>query len=146
MRNRAGRLICAPALGDAYAALCEDCGAEPARRGSSAPQADPGQRGFRRAWGHDGLQLVSPKSGSTLGAAVLGTVPNASLARGHAETLQQIQQMLVGQGAAASAVMSRAGRAHGRPLTFRGILMIAGGTLAFSVFVPQATEGHGAPT
>ena len=54
--------------------------------------------------------------------------------------------MLVGQGAAASAVTSRAGLAHGRPLTFWGIPMIAGVTLAFSVFVPQATEEHGAPT
>ena len=54
--------------------------------------------------------------------------------------------MLVDQGSAASAVTSRAGLAHGRLLTSRSILMIAGVTLAFSVFVPQATEEHGAPT
>jgi len=90
MRNRAGRLIGIPALEDANSPLSEDCGGETGRRGSSAPQADPGQRGFRRAWGHDGLQIVCPKSGITLGAAVLGTVPNASLAHGHAGALQQI--------------------------------------------------------
>ena len=54
--------------------------------------------------------------------------------------------MLVDQGAAASAVMSRAGLAHGRLLTSRSILMIAGVTLAFSVFVRQATKAHVAPT
>ena len=90
--------------------------------------------------------LFARNLGSTLGAAVLGTVLNASLARGHAGSLQQVQQLLAGHGSAVGAVASRAGLAHGLHLTFWGVLLIAGVTLALSVSVPQATEEHGAPT
>jgi hypothetical protein len=73
-------------------------------------------------------------------------VLNASLARGHAGSLQQVQQLLAGKGAAAGALASRAGLAHGLHLTFWGVLLIAGVTLALSMFVPKATKEHGAPT
>jgi hypothetical protein len=79
-------------------------------------------------------------------ASVLGTVLNASLARGHAGSLQQVQQLLAGHGSAEGAAASRAGLAHGLHLTFWGVLLIAGVTLALSVFVPQATKEHSAPT
>jgi len=36
--------------------------------------------------------------------------------------------------------------AHGLHLTFWGVLLIAGVTLALSVFVPNATEEHVAPS
>lgn len=81
--------------------------------------------------------LFARNLGSTLGAAVLGTVLNASLARGHSGTLQQIQQLLEGQGAAIGAAASRAGLAHGLHLTFWGVLLIAAATLALSVLVPR---------
>jgi hypothetical protein len=90
--------------------------------------------------------LFARNLGSTLGAAVLGTVLNASLARGHAGSLRQFQQLLVSQGSATGAVASRAGLAHGLHLTFWGVLLIAGVTLALSVFVPHATEEHVAPS
>jgi len=90
--------------------------------------------------------LFARNLGSTLGAAVLGTVLNASLARGHAGSLQQVQQLLAGHGSAVGAVASRAGLAHSLHLTFWGVLLIAGVTLALSVFVPKATQPHGAPT
>ena len=89
--------------------------------------------------------LFARNLGSTLGAAVLGTVLNASLARGHAGSLQQVQQLLAGKGSAAGALASRAGLAHGLHLTFWGVLLIAGVTLALAVFVPKASDAHGAP-
>jgi EmrB/QacA subfamily drug resistance transporter len=75
--------------------------------------------------------------GSTLGATVLGAVLNASLARGHAGSLQQIQQLLDRHGATLGAASSRAGLAHALHLTFWGVLAIAAATLVLSVFVPH---------
>lgn len=54
--------------------------------------------------------------------------------------------MLVGQGSAASTVAKWAGLARDLHLTFWGVLIIVGVTLALSVFVPQATKEHSAPT
>jgi EmrB/QacA subfamily drug resistance transporter len=87
--------------------------------------------------------LFARNLGSTLGAAVLGTVLNASLAGGHAGSLRQIQQLLQG-GGSAGGVASRAALAHGLHLTFWGVLLIAAVTLALSVFVPRATAEGGA--
>ena len=85
--------------------------------------------------------LFARTLGSTLGAAVLGAVLNASLARGHAGSLQQVQQLLHGQGAMAGAAASRAGLAHGLHLTFWGVLLIAVATLCLSAFVPRVAFG-----
>lgn len=83
--------------------------------------------------------LFARNLGSTLGAAVLGTVLNASLARDHSGSLQQIQELLHGPGATIGAAASRAGLAHGLHLTFWGVLIIASLTLALSAFVPRVT-------
>ena len=85
--------------------------------------------------------LFARNLGSTLGAAVLGTVLNASLARGHAGSLQQIQQLLHGEGSAVGALASRAGLANGLHVTFWGVLLIAVATLALSIFVPRVAFG-----
>jgi EmrB/QacA subfamily drug resistance transporter len=82
--------------------------------------------------------LFARNLGSTLGAAVLGAVLNASLARGHSGSLQDIERLLHGQGAGIDAVASRTGLAHGLHLTFWGVLLIAIATLALSAFVPKA--------
>lgn len=83
--------------------------------------------------------LFARNLGSTLGAAVLGTVLNASLARDHSGSLQQIQELLHGQGAIVGAAASRAGLAHGLHLTFWGVLIIALLALFLSVFVPRVS-------
>jgi len=49
-----------------------------------------GSVGFAERGATTASNLFAQNLGSTLGAAVLGTVPNASLARGHAGALQQI--------------------------------------------------------
>jgi EmrB/QacA subfamily drug resistance transporter len=85
--------------------------------------------------------LFARNLGSTLGATVLGTVLNASLARGHSGSLQQIQQLLNGRGLAAGALAGRAGLAHGLHLTFWGVLLIAAATLALSFLVPRVSFG-----
>jgi predicted MFS family arabinose efflux permease len=85
--------------------------------------------------------LFARNLGSTLGAAVLGTVLNASLARGHSGSLQQIQELLHGQGTLVGAAASRAGLAHGLHLTFWGVLIIAVMALALSAFVPRVSFG-----
>jgi EmrB/QacA subfamily drug resistance transporter len=87
--------------------------------------------------------LFARNLGSTLGAAVLGTVLNASLARDHSGSLQEIQELLQGHGAIAGAAASRAGLAHGLHLTFWGVLIVALLTLALSAFVPRAAIGAG---
>lgn len=87
--------------------------------------------------------LFARNLGSTLGAAVLGTVLNASLARDHSGSLQQIQELLHAHGAIVGATASRAGLAHGLHLTFWGVLIIAVLTLALSAFVPRVTFGPG---
>ena len=83
--------------------------------------------------------LFARNLGSTLGATVLGAVLNASLARGHAGSLQQVQQLLGRPGAALDAVASRAGLAHGLHLTFWGVFLMAAATLLLSLFVPAAS-------
>lgn len=83
--------------------------------------------------------LFARNLGSTLGAAVLGTVLNLSLARGHAGSLQDIQQLLHGQGSAIAAAASRAGLAHGLHWTFWGVLLISLATLALALLVPRVT-------
>jgi len=85
--------------------------------------------------------LFARNLGSTLGATVLGTVLNASLARGHAGSLEQIQQLLHQGGSAVGTVASRAGLAHGLHLTFWGVLLIALATLVLSLFVPRVNFG-----
>jgi EmrB/QacA subfamily drug resistance transporter len=85
--------------------------------------------------------LFARNLGSTLGAAVLGTVLNTSLARDDAGSLQHIQQLLHQQGTAISAAASRAGLAHGLHLTFWGVLGISIATLALSLFVPRVKHG-----
>jgi EmrB/QacA subfamily drug resistance transporter len=86
--------------------------------------------------------LFARSLGSTLGATVLGAVLNASLAREHAGSLQQIQRLLERHGdASAGAVASRAALAHGLHLTFWGVLLIAAATLAVALFVPRVTFG-----
>ena len=85
--------------------------------------------------------LFARNLGSTLGATVLGAVLNASLARGHAGSLNQIQRLLDHHGAAADALASRAALAHGLHLTFWGVLLIAAATLALSVLVPHVRFG-----
>jgi EmrB/QacA subfamily drug resistance transporter len=85
--------------------------------------------------------LFARNLGSTLGAAVLGTVLNASLARGHSGSLQEIQQLLHGQAAAIGTVASREGLAHGLHLTFWGVLLISALTLALSLLVPRVEFG-----
>jgi EmrB/QacA subfamily drug resistance transporter len=86
--------------------------------------------------------LFARNLGSTLGATVLGTVLNASLARGHSGSLQQIQQLLHGQGLATGAMVARAGLANGLHLTFWGVFLVAAITLALSVFVPKVSFGR----
>ncbi len=81
--------------------------------------------------------LFARNLGSTLGAAVLGAVLNASLTRQHAGSLQDIQRLLHGQGSVAGAAASRMGLADGLHLTFWGVLIIAVLTLCLSVFVPR---------
>ena len=83
--------------------------------------------------------LFARNLGSTLGATLLGTVLNASLARGHAGSLEQVQQLLDRHGPALDAVASRAGLAHGLHLTFWGVLLMSAATLAVSAFVPRLT-------
>ena len=85
--------------------------------------------------------LFARNLGSTLGATVLGTVLNLSLARGHAGSLQQIQQLLHGQAQAAGALARRTGLATGLHLTFWGVLVIAAVTLALSFLVPRVPFG-----
>lgn len=80
--------------------------------------------------------------GSTLGATVLGAILNASLARGHAGSLEQIQQLLVRHGPTVDSLASRAALAHGLHLTFWGVFLIAATTLALSVFVPRVVFGQ----
>jgi EmrB/QacA subfamily drug resistance transporter len=98
-------------------------------------------------WGERGAatasNLFSRNLGSTLGAAVLGTVLNVSLARDRSGSLQQIQELLHSQGSIIGAAASRAGLAHGLHLTFWGVLIIAFATLALSAFVPSVTFGAG---
>ncbi len=89
--------------------------------------------------------LFARNLGSTLGAAVLGTVLNASLARDHSGSLQQVQELLHGQGAIVGAAASRAGLAHGLHLTFWGVLIIALLAVLLSVFVPHVTFGTRPP-
>jgi MFS family permease len=83
--------------------------------------------------------LFARNLGSTLGAAVLGTVLNVSLSQGHAGSLQQVQQLLHAPGAVVGAAASRAALAHGLHLTFWGVLFIAVVTLALSTLVPRVT-------
>lgn len=87
--------------------------------------------------------LFARNLGSTLGATVLGTVLNASLARGHSGSLQQIQQLLHGQvlSTGTGTGTARAGLAHGLHLTFWGVLLIAAATLALSFLVPRVAFG-----
>ena len=85
--------------------------------------------------------LFARNLGSTLGATVLGAVLNASLARGHAGSLQQIQQLLHQGGSTVGTVASRAGLAHGLHLTFWGVLVISLATFALSLFVPRVAFG-----
>jgi MFS family permease len=85
--------------------------------------------------------LFARNLGSTLGATVLGTVLNASLARGHSGSLQQIQQLLHGQVLSTGTGAARAGLAHGLHLTFWGVLLIATATLALSFLVPRVAFG-----
>ena len=85
--------------------------------------------------------LFARNLGSTLGATVLGTVLNLSLVRGHAGSLQQIQQLLHGQAQAAGALAGRTGLATGLHLTFWGVLVIAAVTLALSFLVPRVPFG-----
>jgi len=85
--------------------------------------------------------LFARNLGSTLGATVLGAVLNASLARGHAGSLEQIQRLLDRHGAAASDVAGRAALAHGLHLTFWGVLAIAAATLVLAAFVPTVAIG-----
>jgi EmrB/QacA subfamily drug resistance transporter len=81
--------------------------------------------------------LFARNLGSTLGAAILGAVLNASLARGHAGSLEDIQRLLHAQGSAVGAAASRMGLADGLHLTFCGVLIIATLTLGLSLFVPR---------
>jgi MFS family permease len=85
--------------------------------------------------------LFARNLGSTLGATVLGTVLNASLARGHSGSLQQIQQLLHGQVLSTGTGAARAGLAHGLHLTFWGVLLMAAATLALSFLVPRVAFG-----
>jgi EmrB/QacA subfamily drug resistance transporter len=85
--------------------------------------------------------LFARNLGSTLGATVLGTVLNASLARGHSGSLQEIQQLLHGQVLSTGTGAARAGLAHGLHLTFWGVLLIAAATLALSFLVPRVAFG-----
>lgn len=89
--------------------------------------------------------LFARNLGSTLGAAVLGTVLNASLARDHSGSLQRVQELLHGQGAIVGAAASRAGLVHGLHLTFWGVLIIALLAVLLSVFVPRVTFGTRPP-
>jgi EmrB/QacA subfamily drug resistance transporter len=86
--------------------------------------------------------LFARNLGSTLGATVLGAVLNASLARGHSGSLEQVQRLLDHHGAAIDAAASRAGLAHGLHLTFWGVFLIAAATLALSAFVPRVAFGR----
>ncbi len=52
----------------------------------------------------------------------------------------------MGQGSAANTVAKWVGLARGLHLTFWGVLINVGVTLALSVFVPQATKEHSVPT
>lgn len=81
--------------------------------------------------------LFARNLGSTLGAAVLGAVLNASLTRQHAGSLQDIQRLLHGEGSIVDAAASRMGLANGLHLTFWGVLIIAALTLCLSLFVPR---------
>jgi EmrB/QacA subfamily drug resistance transporter len=85
--------------------------------------------------------LFARNLGSTLGATVLGTVLNASLARGHSGSLQEIQQLLHGQVLSTGTGAARAGLAHGLHLTFWGVLLMAAATLALSFLVPRVAFG-----
>ena len=85
--------------------------------------------------------LFARNLGSTLGAAVLGTVLNASLARGHSGSLQQIQQLLSGRRLAAGSVLERAELAYGLHLTYCGVLLVAVATFALSFLVPRVSVG-----
>ena len=84
--------------------------------------------------------LFARNLGSTLGATVLGAVLNASLARGHAGSLQQIHQLLDGSNRGPGAAAGRAALAHGLHLTFWGIMVIAATTLVLALFVPRTTS------
>ncbi|WP_260599478.1 MDR family MFS transporter [Sphingomonas endolithica] len=86
--------------------------------------------------------LFARNLGSTLGATVLGAVLNLSLARGHAGSLEQVQQLLVAHGPAVDGAASRAALAHGLHLTFWGVFVIAAVTLALSVFVPRVASSR----
>ena len=86
--------------------------------------------------------LFARNLGSTLGATVLGAVLNARLARGHAGSLQQVQRLLDGHGAAPGAMVGRAALADGLHLTFWGVLLIAAATLALATWVPRVTFGR----
>ncbi len=81
--------------------------------------------------------LFARNLGSTLGAAVLGTVLNARLAQDHAGSLAEIQRLLDRHGAALDIAASRAGLAAGLHLTFWGVLLMAIATLLLSLLVPK---------
>jgi EmrB/QacA subfamily drug resistance transporter len=85
--------------------------------------------------------LFARNLGSTLGATVLGTVLNASLARGHAGSLDQIRQLLDRHGSASGGALNeaagRAALAHGLHLAFWGVFLIAAATTAVSLLVPR---------
>jgi len=85
--------------------------------------------------------LFARNLGSTLGATALGAVLNLSLARGHAGSLEQIEQLLHGQAVAGGATIGRAALADGLHLTFWGVLVIALATMALSFLVPSAFVG-----
>jgi MFS family permease len=82
--------------------------------------------------------LFARNLGSTLGATVLGAILTASLAWGHAGSLEQVQSLLRGHGSAADVLATRAALGQGLHLTFWGVLVIATATLGLSVFVPRA--------
>jgi EmrB/QacA subfamily drug resistance transporter len=83
--------------------------------------------------------LFARNLGSTLGATLLGAVLTASLAWGHAGSLEQVQGLLRGHAGAAEGVTIRAALASGLHLTFWGVLLIAAATFALSLLVPRAT-------
>jgi len=89
--------------------------------------------------------LFARNLGSTLGATVLGTLLNASLAHGHAGSLEQIQHLLDRHGPAAGVAASRAALAHGLHLAFWGVFVIAAGTAIVSLLVPRLQVRTTAP-
>jgi EmrB/QacA subfamily drug resistance transporter len=82
--------------------------------------------------------LFARNLGSTLGATVLGAILTASLAWGHAGSLEQVQSLLRGHGSAADVLATRVALGQGLHLTFWGVLLIAAATFGLSVFVPRA--------